>query len=181
MTDKMGGTFDSNFDSAEQEVSRNGIPFGGTISSIFLMATLAIGAYLLYVSITNDFPPIWKAGYWVCAIFTLLITMAWTVSICGRYGVGIGHMIGGVLLSSLAVIFLALTLWLAQQAQGAPGSGGVLVIILAAIFGIAALAVNVMKTNLVFGTFLTAVQLTFSLVLLVGLILFLGMRSSRKY
>lgn len=181
MADKMVETFDSNFDSAEQEVSRNGIPFGGTISSIFLMATLAIGVYLLYVSMTNEFPPIWKAGYWVCAIFTLSITMIWTVRICGRYRVGIGHMLGGVLLSSLTVIFLALVLCLAQQAQGSPGNGAVLVIVLAPIFGIAALVLNVMKTNLVFGTFLTAVQLTFSLVLLVGLILFFGMKSRREY
>ncbi|TGQ89963.1 hypothetical protein EN851_20210 [Mesorhizobium sp. M8A.F.Ca.ET.208.01.1.1] len=157
--------------------SSGGVPFGGTISSLFLMATLSLGVYLLYESATNDFVPMWKAAYWVATIVSLTVSLAWTISLCGRYGLSLGHMFGGVVLSSLAVICLVLLVWINHHAQGAPGNGEVLVAVLAAIFGIAALGMSVIKTNVVFGLFLTAVQLAFSLVLLLLLVLFGAMMS----
>lgn len=163
-------------DTLSSESSR-GIPFGGTISSLFLMATLSLGVYLLYESVTNDFVPMWKAAYWFATIVSLTVSLAWTISLCGRYGLSLGHMFGGVVLSSLAVICLILLVWINNHAQGAPGNGEVLVAVLAAIFGITALGMNVIKTNVVFGLFLTAVQLAFSLALLLLLVLFGAMMS----
>ncbi|WP_224549408.1 hypothetical protein [Mesorhizobium sp. CA16] len=145
------------------------------------MAMLSFGTYLFYESVTNDFLPNWKAAYWVATIATLAISLVWTLRLCGRYGLTAGDMLGGVALSCLSVICLTILAWVSHNAQGAAGNGEVLVAVLAATFGIAALGLNVIKTNVVFGVFLTAVQLAFSLVLLVLLVLFWSIMARKDH
>ncbi|MCA0278910.1 MAG: hypothetical protein LCH86_23190 [Proteobacteria bacterium] len=171
MSDQVQNEFETGSSASASEKSGDGIPFGGTISSIFLMAALSIGVYLLYESVTNDFQPIWKAAYWVATIVALIVSLIWTVHLCGRYSLSTGHMFGGVMLSSLSVMCLIFLFWTTPNAQSISGNGEVLVAVLGVIFGIAALGMNVVKTNLVFGIYLTAVQLVFSVILL--LLLFL--------
>ncbi|TPL48680.1 hypothetical protein FJ942_26340 [Mesorhizobium sp. B2-4-2] len=180
MPDQIQDTLNGEFSEPLSEEAKAGIPFGGTISSVLLMGTLSLGGYLLIVSITNDFPPDWKAAYWVATIIAFIISLTWTVSLCGRYGLSAGHMLGGVMLSSLSVISLVLLVWINHNAQGTVGNGEVLIAVLAATFGIAALGINVVKTNLVFGVFLTAVQLVFSLILLLLVAYFWSDRAGKR-
>ncbi|ESX54722.1 hypothetical protein X760_27790 [Mesorhizobium sp. LSHC422A00] len=147
MPDQTQDTFDIPSSESPSVQSKGGIPFGGTISSIFLMGALSLGVYLLTVSITNDFPPDWKAAYWVATIATFAINLTWAVSLCGKYGLSAGHMLGGVVLSSLSVVSLLLLAWINHNAQGVVGNGEVLVAVLAATFGMAALGINVFRTN----------------------------------
>ncbi|MGX8011383.1 hypothetical protein ACVDG8_021670 [Mesorhizobium sp. ORM8.1] len=180
MADQVQGPINTESSEAYAEQSAGHIPFGGTISSIFLMLTLSAGIYFFYVSVTNDFTANWKVAYWGSTIATILVSLIWTISLCGRYGLTGGHMMGGVLLSSLSVICLILLAWIDHSAHGSVGNGEVLVGVLAATFGAAALGMNVIKTNLIFGVFLTLVQLMFSLVLLLLVAYFWSDRAGKR-
>ncbi|MDH2091490.1 hypothetical protein N5K21_22420 [Rhizobium pusense] len=169
-----------NVESSGIEAAKSGIPFGGTISSFFLMLVLALGVYLSYESATNNFEPTWKAIYWIAAITTLIISLIWTVSLCDRYDLSVGHMLGGVLLSSGVVVCLFVLHMMTKDTQVTMTNGVMLVIVIAGFFGIGALLMNILKTNLVFGVFLTAIQLTLSIVLLVILFFVWGHATSKK-
>lgn len=180
MTKESDDLVDSEQNGLTEDNQISGMPFGGTLQSIFLLATIAAGIYFLYYSITNTYEPTWKVIYWTSTTLLLVVSVGLFMAICNRYGLGASQIIAGLFLSTLAVVSAIALLWTTKGLTNQLDNGTVLLAVLAVGFSAWALVLNMVKSNLVFGILLTAIELTLSLALLVIVLYFWSQAQGNK-